>query len=59
MSAMARIRFTSCRRTTGLLCLTAFCVQQHNTVMPYRAFDGQTPDEMYLGRGHRIDELSA
>ena len=38
--------------------LTAFYVQQHNTVMPHSAFMGQTPDEMYFGRGDDvIDDL--
>jgi putative transposase len=38
--------------------LTAFYVREHNTVMPHSAFDGQTPDEMYRGRGERVpDEL--
>jgi putative transposase len=40
--------------------LTAFYVDQHNTVMPHSAFDGQTPDEMYFGRGDSVPvELSA
>jgi len=39
--------------------LTAFYVHEHNTVMPHSAFDGQTPDEMYFGRGeHLPDELA-
>jgi hypothetical protein len=29
--------------------LTRWYVEQHNSVMPYFAFDGQTPDEMYFG----------
>jgi hypothetical protein len=29
--------------------LVAFYVEQHNTVMPHRAFDGRTPDEIYFG----------
>jgi hypothetical protein len=29
--------------------LVAFYVEQHNTVMPHRAFDGRTPDEVYFG----------
>jgi len=26
------------------------------TVMPHSAFEGQTPDEMYFGRGARVPE---
>jgi hypothetical protein len=29
--------------------LTRWYVEQHNSVMPHFAFDGQTPDEMYFG----------
>jgi transposase InsO family protein len=29
--------------------LVAYYVEQHNTVMPHRAFDGRTPDEVYFG----------
>ena len=32
----------------------AFYVEQHNTVVPHAAFAGQTPDEMYFGRGEQI-----
>ena len=40
--------------------LTAFYVREHNTVMPHSAFEGQTPDEMYFGRGARVpEELAA
>jgi putative transposase len=34
--------------------LVAFYVAQHNTVMPHAAFRGQTPDEIYFGRGERV-----
>ena len=34
--------------------LTAFYVEQHNTVMPHAAFHGQTPDEVYFGRGEAV-----
>jgi transposase InsO family protein len=34
--------------------LVAFYVEQHNTVLPHAAFAGQTPDEMYFGRGERV-----
>ena len=38
--------------------LTAFYVEQHNTVMRHAAFGGQTPDEMYFASGERVpDEL--
>lgn len=36
--------------------LTAFYVHAHNTVMPHSAFEGQTPDEVYFGRGERVPE---
>jgi Integrase core domain len=31
--------------------LVEFYVQEHNRVLPHSAFRGQTPDEMYFGRG--------
>ncbi|MGA7741977.1 MAG: integrase core domain-containing protein [Polyangia bacterium] len=34
--------------------LIAFYVEQHNSVVPHSAFGGQTPDEMYFGRGEQI-----
>jgi len=34
--------------------LVAFYVQEHNTVLPHSAFRGQTPDEMYFGRGDAV-----
>jgi transposase InsO family protein len=40
--------------------LVAFYVDQHNSVMPHSAFNGQTPDEVYFGRGMQVgDELAA
>jgi putative transposase len=40
--------------------LIAWYVHEHNAVIPHSAFDGQTPDEMFFGRGDRIpDELEA
>ena len=36
--------------------LVGFYVQQHNTVMPHSAFQGQTPDEVYFGTGARVPE---
>ncbi len=29
-------------------------MRQHNEVMPHAAFEGQTPDEMYFGRGDAV-----
>jgi transposase InsO family protein len=34
--------------------LVAFCVEQHNTVMPHSAFAGQTPAEMFFGTGDNV-----
>ncbi len=34
--------------------LIAFYVEQHNTVVPHSAFAGQTPDEIYFGRGDQV-----
>jgi putative transposase len=34
--------------------LISFYVEQHNTVIPHAAFAGQTPDEMYFGRGDLV-----
>jgi transposase InsO family protein len=39
--------------------LIRFYVEQHNSVMPHSAFKGQTPDEIYFGKGVTIpDELA-
>jgi len=39
--------------------LVAFYVTQHNETTPHSAFQGQTPDEVYFGRGdHMPDELA-
>jgi hypothetical protein len=32
----------------------AFYVEQHNSVIPHHAFKGQTPDEVYFGRGDEV-----
>jgi len=32
----------------------AFYIREHNSTMPHSAFLGQTPDEMYFGRGDDI-----
>ena len=37
----------------------AWYVIQHNTVMPHSAFLGQTPDEIYFGRGADVPERLA
>ena len=34
--------------------LVTFYVQEHNTRLPHSAFRGQTPDEMYSGRGDHV-----
>src|SRR5262245_20415333 len=34
--------------------LVEFYVQEHNGVLPHCAFRGQTPDEMYFGRGDAV-----
>jgi putative transposase len=40
--------------------LIAWYVHEHNAVIPHSAFDGQTPDEMFFGRGDQIpDQLDA
>lgn len=36
--------------------LAAFYVTEHNSVIPHSAFRGQTPEEMYFGRGDRVPE---
>ena len=40
--------------------LVRFYVQEHNSRLPHSAFAGQTPDEMYFGRGDGVpEELAA
>ena len=39
---------------TTVLRLVAFYVEQHNSVLPHSAFQGQTPDEMYFGTGDMV-----
>ena len=34
--------------------LVEFYVQEHNRVLPHSVFRGQTPDEMYFGRGDAV-----
>lgn len=36
--------------------LTAFYVDAHNSEIPHSAFRGQTPDEMYYGRGRDVPQ---
>ena len=39
--------------------LISFYVSEHNTKMPHAAFHGQTPDEVYFGRGDAVpDQLT-
>jgi len=39
--------------------LTSFYVSEHNTKMPHAAFHGQTPDEVYFGRGDHVPDQLA
>jgi putative transposase len=40
--------------------LVAFYVTEHNETIPHSAFEGQTPDEVYFGRGAHVPaELAA
>ena len=39
--------------------LVEFYVVEHNTEMPHSAFNGQTPDEMYFGRGEAVPDVLA
>jgi putative transposase len=39
--------------------LTSFYVVEHNTKMPHAAFHGQTPDEVYFGRGDHVPDQLA
>ena len=39
--------------------LVEFYVAEHNTKIPHAAFHGQTPDEMYFGRGDGVAERLA
>ena len=34
--------------------LVSFYVQEHNERLPHSAFRGQTPDEMYFGKGDGV-----
>jgi len=39
--------------------LIEFYVAEHNETIPHSAFRGQTPDEIYFGRGQTVpDELA-
>jgi putative transposase len=35
--------------------LAGFYVEQHNTVMPHAAFDGQTPDDVFFGKFSTVE----
>ena len=39
--------------------LISFYVAEHNTKMPHAAFHGQTPDEVYFGRGDDVPDQLA
>jgi putative transposase len=39
--------------------LVAFYVGEHNSKIPHSAFQGQTPDEMYFGKGEFVPEILA
>ena len=39
--------------------LVGFYVNEHNTWIPHSAFQGQTPDEIYFGRGFQVPEQLA
>jgi putative transposase len=39
--------------------LVSFYVAEHNTALPHAAFHGQTPDEIYFGRGDHVPEQLA
>ena len=39
--------------------LVEFYVEQHNTHLPHAAFKGQTPDEMYFGKGGDVPKQLA
>ncbi len=41
---------------TTLRRLVTFYVEEHNTTLPHSAFRGQTPDEMYYGKGDNVPE---
>lgn len=39
--------------------LVKFYVEEHNASIPHSAFKGQTPDEIYFGRGEGVPDLLA
>jgi transposase InsO family protein len=39
--------------------LVAFYVTEHNETLPHSAFEGQTPDEVYFGRGAQVPDALA
>ena len=44
---------------TALERLVSFYVSEHNSNMPHAAFHGQTPDEVYFGRGDQVPDQLA
>jgi putative transposase len=44
---------------TALERLVSFYVSEHNSNMPHAAFHGQTPDEVYFGRGDEVPDQLA
>ena len=44
---------------TALERLISLYVTEHNTKMPHAAYQGQTPDEVYLGQGDHVPEQLA
>jgi hypothetical protein len=45
---------SSSKKVAGLRRHVAFYVGEYNATIPHAAFAGQTPDEVYLGRGAEI-----
>jgi hypothetical protein len=55
-----RAQLDSSRNIVTVKKLVAFYVIEHNETLPHSAFEGQTPDEVYFGRGAQVpDELAA
>ena len=48
------LHLNSLDNMTTLRCLVAFYVREHNAELPHSAFRGQTPDEIYFGRGQGV-----
>jgi hypothetical protein len=63
VSALATLDPTTTLHTldspTAVESLVTFYVEQHNSVMPCRAFSSRTPDEVYFGTAAEVeDELA-